>query len=194
MVNRKTLLAGLLAAAVAAGAFAEEPGSGGGFFSDAGGGSMFSLSRGQGGRLPLFWSNIVKGVWGFAGTRHMELSLGITVGRMAQMAQWCVPILTVSPGIFWKLPLDRLSVYPLLGVMLDAVVWTREDCLRSDRVAPENTFRDFSMLMLKAGAGLDRDVCENRFFRIQVMGYYGMRLNGQNPIGGTLRIGFGRRL
>jgi len=90
---------------------------------------------------------------------------------------------------------------PLLGIGFNAILWVRYECLRSDRFVSDydavpngRTFRNFSSLKLKAGFGRDFSFSENWFFRVRLLGYYGMRLGNPHPWGGTLRLGVGRRL
>jgi len=148
---------------------------------------------------PRFWSQIYAGPWFFADVGSFEFSLGLAVGRIARRVRWCFLILAANIGIIWKAPVGVLDIFPLLGIGFDAIVWTRNECLRrhyvvSDAVPGGRTFRYFSSLKLKAGFGRDFGFSENRFFRARLLGYYGRRLGNPHPWGGTLRLGFGKRL
>ena len=105
------------------------------------------------------------------------------------------------PYVVVLISFSVLGIFPLLGIGFDAILWVRYECLRSDRFVSDydavpngRTFRNFSSLKLKAGFGRDFSFSENWFFRVRLLGYYGMRLGNPHPWGGTLRLGVGRRL
>ena len=170
-------------------------------FTGIGGGISFDAGRTFSPEFERFWSQINGGPWGFVETRFFELSAGLVFGRVAQKAQWCIPFLAVNTALFFKIPvaaLEAISITPLFGAAYDSVFWARHECVRSpavtSEVIPQGAFRAFSVFKLTLGAEKDFELSDNRFFRAQVFGYYGWRLNRRNPIGGTLRLGFGRRL
>jgi len=145
-----------------------------------------------------FWSRIGTGPWFFADTELFELSLGIGMGRIARRNRWCFLVLTANPSLLWKVPAGIFGIHPLLGAGIDAVLWVRNECLRSDELASDavpggRTFVNFSSVKFKAGFGRDFGFSENRFFRLRLLGYYGRRLGNPHPWGGTLRVGIGSR-
>ena len=172
---------------------------GGGLFSAFGGGLMFDASRSRNSDGGHFWSQIYAGSWVFADAGPFEVSFGLGFGRMARESRWCIPLLAANASLFWKMPIVVLDISTFLGIGFDAVFWARSECVRSDVVLADigsgNPFREFSSLKFKLGFGRDFELREDRFFRARLIGYYGMRrLSNPRPIGGTLRLGVGRRL
>ena len=170
-----------------------------GVFTAVGGGIVADTSRSGETIDYRFWSQIYTGPWFFMDAGFVELSLGLTVGRLARRNRWCFLILAANPSLLFRIPFSVLDISPLLGIAFDAILWVRHECLRSyevvtDAVPDGRTFRNFSSLKFKAGFGKDFDLSENRFFRVRLLGYYGRRLGNPHPWGGTLRLGFGRRL
>ncbi|MCL2192270.1 MAG: hypothetical protein FWB78_02600 [Treponema sp.] len=175
------------------------------FFSSIGGGIMYDMSRSSENISYRFWSHIYIGPWFFMDMGFLELSMGMAVGRIARRETWCFLIMVANTSLVFRLPFSIWDITPLLGVGFDAIVWVRYQCLRSHYVVsaeaaiPDGrTFRNFSALKFKAGAGRDFALSGNRFFRLRLMGYYGKRFLGYperpHPWGGTLRVGFGRWL
>jgi len=168
-------------------------------FTAAGGGIVADATR-SGEEIDYrFWSQIFIGPLGFVDTEFFELSLGVAVGRIARRNRWCLLIVAVNPSLLFKVPVSVLGIHPLLGVGFDAIVWVREECLRtpaivSDALPDRRTFMNFSAFKFKAGFGRDFGFSEDMFFRVRALGYYGRRLGNPHPLGGTLRLGVGRRL
>ena len=152
------------------------------------------LAEAEPGDRKRFWSHLYTGPWGFVDMGPFELSAGIGIGRVAREIRWCFLMLTVNTGLIWRTPVDFVGIHPLLGVSFDAVVWMRRECLRSPAVAPERPFTYFSSLKFMLGFGRDFAFCDNRFFRLRVLGHYATRFGNPDPFGGTLRVGFGRLL
>ena len=203
----KALAALILAAFVSGGIFAQEApahenaqasGERDGFFTAIGSGIVASASRSEQTIDYRFWSQIYAGPWAFADTRHFELSLGLVVGRMARRNRWCFLVLAANSTVLWEVPFGFWGISPLLGIGFDAILWAREECLRSDATVSSEidgrAFANFSSFKFKAGFGRDFGLCEDRFFRVRALGYYGRRLGNPHPWGGTLRLGVGRRL